>query len=386
MDSSFQAVSDAAAARWSVPALAVGELVEGRTASFSLGCDPGSRFRIASITKPFTATLALKLLDVEASTGVWPDDVHIGHLLSHTSGYHGECGDLARFGDGDDALGTAVSELPAVRRFLRVGEAWSYANTGFWLVGLLAARAAGLSYEEALAEYVLAPAGLEATAFDEPGLDATGPGSGSDGYPRARRPSGGLVSNVEDLLAFARWHLGDPAAAALRVAVAKPVAGVYGFGLFGERVGGVEVWGHGGSYGGFQSTLLLVPDRAAAFAGLTNSGRGAQALREIEDAWFERVLGTRRRTPDPVELDEATLAGFAGTYANPEMTATIAPVPGGLVLDVVEAGESTRLSARAIGPKTFEILGGDEDGYRFDFPVKGFVRVGSRLAERVAAA
>ena len=165
----------------------------------------------------------------------------------------------------------------------------------------------------------------------------------------------------------------------------KPVGGVYGLGLFGERVAGVDVWGHGGSFGGFQSTLLLVPDRGAAFVGLTNSGRGAQALRELEDAWFERVLGARRKVPEPVELDSALLASYAGTYANSTTAATIAPVPGGLVLDVVEADERAELFGRPIGQKTFEILGGDEDGYRFDFPLDGFVRVGSRLAERVGA-
>jgi CubicO group peptidase (beta-lactamase class C family) len=383
MDSSFYAAAEAAAARWSVPALAVGELVDGETAALSLGCEPDARFRIASITKPFTATLALKLLELDATTGIWPDDVQIRHLLSHTSGYDSESGNLSRFGDGDDALAAACAELPSVRRFVGVGEVWSYANSGFWLVGLLAARAAGLTYEEALAEHVLGPAGLEATAFDAPELPGTGPSSGDDGYPRARRPSGGLVSNVHDLLEFARWQLAEPTLAALRVPLGKPVAGVYGLGLFGERVGGVDVWGHGGSYRGFQSTLLLVPDRGAALVGLTNSGRGAQALRELEDAWFERVIGARRRVAEPVELDGALLASYAGTYANSTTTATIAPVPGGLALDVVEDEERIELFARPIGEKTFEILGGDEDGYRFDFPLDGFVRAGSRLAERV---
>jgi CubicO group peptidase (beta-lactamase class C family) len=385
MDSSFHAAAEAAAARWRVPALAAGELVDGHTSSLSVGCEPDDRFRIASITKPFTATLALKLLDLDATTGIWPDSVQIRHLLSHTSGYDSECGDLARFGDGDDALAAVCAELPSVRRFVGVDEVWSYANSGYWLAGLLAARTAGLTYEEALAEHVLDPAGLEATAFDAPELSGTGPSSGDDGYPRARRPSGGLVSNVPDLLAFAGWQLAEPSLAALRVPHGKPVAGVYGLGLFGERVGGLDVWGHGGSYGGFQSTLLLVPDRGAAFAGLTNSGRGAQALRELEDAWFERVLGARRRAPQPVELDPAILATFAGHYANSTTTATIAPVSGGLALDVVERDERFELFSRPIGPKTFEILGGDDDGDRFDFPLDGFVRAGS-LLELVAPA
>jgi CubicO group peptidase (beta-lactamase class C family) len=384
MDSSFHALAEAAAARWRVPALELGSLVDGEQTTLAVGCRPGTRFRVASITKPFTATLALRLLDLDAPTGVWPGDVLVRHLLSHTSGYESEHGDLARFGDGDDALGAVVDELPSLRRLVGVGEAWSYANSGYWLAGWLAARAAETTYEEALARHVLEPAGLEATAFDVPELEGSGRSALPDPYPRARRPSGGLVSTVTDLLSFARWHLADADAAVMREPAAATVSGVYGLGLFGEQVGGTDVWGHPGSYGGFQSMLLIVPDRGAAFVGLTNSGLGAQALRELEDAWFESVLGARRPVPDPVELSAAALSALAGTYANPELTVTFAPAPGGLTAEAVEDGERFSFAARPIGPRTFEIVGGDDDGYRFDFPLEGFVRAGSRLAERVS--
>jgi len=383
MDARFQALAEAAAARWEVPALAVGVLVDGRSSELAVGCAPETRFRVASVTKPFTATLALALIDPDEPAGVWAGDVRISHLLAHTSGYACECGDLARFGVGDDALATAVAELPSVPRLVGLEEAWSYANTGYWLAGHRAAERAGLPYEDALARHVLEPAGLEATGFDEPDVEGSGPGWDGAPYPRARRPSGGLVSNVRDLLAFARFHLADAAAAAMRVPRGKPIGGVYGLGLFGERVGGIEVWGHPGSYGGFQSSLLVVPDRGAAFVGLTSSGRGAQALHELEDAWFEAVLGARRRRPPPVELDAAVLAGYAGTYGLDQTSAVVAPAPGGLLVDVTDGDEQQRVSARAIGPRTFEVVGGDEDGYRFDFPLEGVVRLGSRLMPRV---
>jgi len=49
-----------------------------------------------------------------------------------------------------------------------------------------------------------------------------------------------------------------------------------------------------------------------------------------------------------------------------------------------EDGTDETLSARPIAPRVFEIVGGDSHGYRFDFPLDGFLRIGSRLAERVA--
>jgi D-alanyl-D-alanine carboxypeptidase len=379
-DPTFHAVCEAAAVAWDVPALAVGTSVAEDVTTIGVGCDPTTRFRVASVTKPFTATLALDLLDVGAATGVWPSDVRIRHLLSHTSGYDCECGDLSRFGDGDDALAGVVAELPSVRRFLAVEQAWSYANTGYWLTAHLCAQEAGSTFEDALTARILAPNGLEATDFGEPEVEGSGPGVVEGAYPRARRASGGLVSNVHDLLRFGRAHLASPASARLRIVHGKPAGGVYGLGLFGERVGGVEVWGHRGSYGGFQASLLVIPDRDAVFVGLTSSGRGERALWEIEDAFFEQVLGARRAVAETVELPPEVLEGFAGTYANSDGWTEVHATVDGLVLRV----DDVEAAARAIGERTFEVITGDDAGERFDFPLEGFGRFGSRLAERVS--
>ena len=75
-----------------MPALAVATSIGGEREEFQLGCDEGARFRIASVTKPMTASLALRLLDLDERTGIWPDDVRIRHLLAHVTGYGGEIG------------------------------------------------------------------------------------------------------------------------------------------------------------------------------------------------------------------------------------------------------------------------------------------------------
>jgi CubicO group peptidase (beta-lactamase class C family) len=349
MEARFQAVCEAAAVAWDVPALAVGTSVAGDFESVVVGCSPDTRFGIASITKPFTATLAIDLLDLESSSGVWPPDVRIRHLLSHTSGYDGECGDLSRFGDGDDALASVVAELPSLRRWLHVEQAWSYANAGYWLVGALCARRAGSTFEDALTTRVLQPLGLESTSFDEPDVPGTGKEAIDGPYPRARRPSGGLTSTVEDLVRFGQRHLASPDGARMRIVHGKPAAGVYGLGLWGERVGGVEVWGHPGSYGGFQTS-------------------------------FERVIGERRAEAETVALPKEAREAFVGTYANSTSWTDVAIAGSGLALTL----DDERSTARAIGPHTFEITSGDSLHDRFDFPLEGFGRFGSRLAERVS--
>ena len=383
MDRTFQALCEHAREELELPALAVGTLVEGTRSTVALGCEPDTRFRIASVTKPMTAALVLALLDPDETTGIWPDDVRVRHLLSHTSGFACELADrdYARFGHGDDALGLCVEELPEVRRFFAVEEVWSYANTGYWLAGSLAAARAGTTYEEALAAHVLEPAGLAATSFDEPDLEGHGTGIPPTPYPRARRPSGGLTSTVEDMLRLGAWHLEQPASAVQRVVAGRPVGGVYGLGLFGERVGEVEVWGHPGSYGGFEATFLTVPDRGAVLIGLTNAQRGRRALDQIEDAWLERVTGARRAKRVRVDVPATELERLAGRYATLDGILEVEPSGGGLL---VRDPEGTEIPARSIGAGTFELTSGDDAGARFDFPRPGFIRIGSRVAGRVA--
>lgn len=384
METTFRAVCEAAAAARELPALVAGYSVDGAsvggtTEVVAVGCEPDTRFRIASLTKPLTATLATALLDPAEPVGLWGPDVRVRHLLSHTSGYPCELGDLARFGSGDGALGAAVQELGSLRPLVPVEAAWSYANAGYWLAGQLAAERAGVLYEDALAERVLGPAGLEATAFDEPDLPGHGPDAVAGPYPRARRPSGGLVSTVHDLLRFGAWHLASVDGARLRTVQGRPPGGVYGLGLAGERVGGIEVWGHGGSYGGFRSTFHVVPDASAVLVALTSSSRGEAALREIEDAFFETVLGARRRVAPTVGLAPAAREAFAGSYAENDERVSVELDGDGLRITDPEAS----VHARPVGERTFEVAEGDGAGARLDFPLEGFLRRSS-LAPRVS--
>jgi len=379
LDSLFLQVTEASVLTWDVPALALGVSVGGEVETAAFGCDEATRFRVASITKHFTAALALALLDVEGASGVWDPDVRVRHLLSHTSGYDGElpAEDQAAFDAAADPLEAQLPALASVRRWLGVEQCWSYANSGYWLAGWLSARADDTTYEEALAARILRPLGLEATSFDDPDVPGTGPDAADGPYPRARRPSGGLVSNVPDLLRFGRRLLAEPQ---MRIVHGKPVAGVYGLGVWGERVGGVEVWGHQGSWGGYQTSLLTVPDRDAVFVGLTNASRGGKALYEIEDEFFQRLLGARRRVPETVDLPDEAREELTGSYANSDGWYDVSFAIDGLSLKL-EDGE---FAARAIAERTFEITDADHIRERFDFPLEGFGRFGSRLAERVA--
>ena len=128
-----------------------------------------------------------------------------------------------------------------------------------------------------------------------------------------------------------------------------------------------------------QTSLLTVPDHDAVFVGLTNASRGGKALDEIEDHFFERVLGARRRVPETVDLPDERREELSGSYANSDGWTEVEFAVDGLAVRF-DDGE---FPARAIGERTFEITEGDRVRERFDFPVEGFGRFGSRLAERI---
>lgn len=366
--------------RFAVPALALGVLHEGRTELHGHGVEADTRFRIASITKPFTARLALELLDADAPA---LEGLRLRHLLAHTSGLQGELGSWDDVETEDDLV-AAIAGLP---RWHPPGELWAYCNSGYWLAGILAGRAAGTSYEEAMHDRVLAPLGLAETSFELGARDALGHDRDGtpipDRYLRLRRPSGGLVSTVSDLLRFA-------GASFERRALETPAVGCdWGLGWQLEQIDGVQVAGHDGSYGGFASRLVVVPERRFALALLANGDLGGSVNRRISASLLGERCGLRRPRPVPVELREDELAALAGVYRRPDARIRLEPSEGGLRArgafrdpTTGDWEEPPPLLGRPLGGTLFGVLDGDRAGERFDFPRPGLVRFGLRLAER----
>jgi CubicO group peptidase (beta-lactamase class C family) len=402
-----------ARSRWNVPGLAVGVMREGAVVAAADGIrqlgrdEPASRgtlFRIASITKPFVATLAMTLvqegsLSLDEPPPQTRADATLRQLLSHQGGLACEWPEPLDAGaDGDDAL-LRLAEGEPERLPVGPGELFSYSNVGFWLVGAVVARACGTTFEEALRARVLAPLGLASTSFDPRdaarGHDQVEPGAAEhrpvdDKYPRVRRPSGGLWSSVDDLLCFASHHLGGPGPLT-RESIAemqRPHVATgsesYGLGWSLHKSGGRRVVEHLGSAAGFQSLLRLVPEDGVAFAGLANSSRGAAALREVLEP-----LGLAREEASERPLAAEHLAAFAGRYVGQGIELELIPADGRLCVELTEvdpfSGEQRvypSVRARPIGEREFEIVDGEWQGERFDFPRDGVVSMGT-LAVRL---
>jgi CubicO group peptidase (beta-lactamase class C family) len=350
-----------------VPAVAAGLLVGEQAELVADGpVEVETPFRIASITKWFTASLAALILDLEAPL---EGGASAARLLSHTA----------------DLRPNSRELLPQRCRGL-----WSYSNAGYVLAGDACAAAAETSYSQAVQERLLDPLALEHTTFEEPPHAA--PGHLQDGatghravvevgYPERRRAAGGLWSTVGDLLRFAAHQLGGPGplSAGERAAVQAPRAealgGRYCLGCWRrELAGGRLAFDHEGSVGGFQSLLLLVPEEQTALAVLTNSWRGSGLIRRVV-----RELGL---VPAPLEGGGAEPMAL-GRYALDDAEAVLEDRGGRWRVTESETDPLTRTrielpgyAVDALGAGVYGLAGGLLMGHRLDFPRAGVARIG----------
>lgn len=350
-------------ARWEVPGLAVGILHEGRTETAGFGIanvETGqpvtaeTLFQVGSISKVFTTTLVMTLveegkLDLDEPVLTYVPELPLAdemarrtitlrHLLTHMSGFYGDRFD--DHGDGDDALARAVAAFADLPQQTAPGELWTYCNAGFDLAGRAVERVLGVPFEQAMRDRVFRPLGMERTTYFAKEAIRHAVAVGHDQelgkparvaypwpIPRRSNPAGGVISNVGELLRFARCHLQDGELDGTRVISAESARAMraqqatadygrtWGLGWLLRQVGGTTLVEHGGATNGFMARLTTAPERGFAIAVLTNGEYGAPAHGAIAAAALER-LGLRSEPPKRVTLPPEQLARFAGRYSH----------------------------------------------------------------------
>jgi CubicO group peptidase (beta-lactamase class C family) len=283
-------------------------------------------FQVGSISKTFVATAAMALvadgrLDLDAPIRTVVDDLRLSsdeltdgvtmrHLLTHTVGWVGDY--FADTGEGDDALARFVAKLAKAPQLTPLGETYSYNNSAFNLASHVVARAHGTTYERSVKELVLRPLGLRRTCFTaEEAITQRVAIGHRDGVaqrwrrPRAHHGAGGVLSCVDDLVAYARFHLAaaDEHVRAMQEPqhAAGSLCDEVGLSWMLDRYAGVGLVHHGGTTNGYQADLRLAPERGLAWVMLTNAEHHHQLDRVIR----EHLLGTEP-APDhvPASLDE----------------------------------------------------------------------------------
>ena len=326
-------------------------------------------FQIGSISKVYTATLVMQLVDeglVDLDTpvasylpGFTTEDkdaaatVTVRQLLSHTSGMDGDVFD--DFGRGDDCIEKYVAGMATLAQTSPPGAFFSYCNSGFVLLGRIVEHFRGMSWDAALRKHLLEPLGLKDTVTlpDEAILRPVAVGhlgTGEDGaqqvapvyhLTRALGPAGVVTAPAAEVIAFARMHLNDGAAPdgtqvlspasvkamrELQVRLDDPytLGDGWGLGWILYTLGTPPVIGHDGSTIGQQAYMRIVPDRDLVVVLLSNGG-GMGALFEKLVRPLLRELAGAELNPLPelrsgVEVD---VSAFLGTYERSGVRSTI---------------------------------------------------------------
>lgn len=269
-------------------------------------------FRIASHSKPVTATLVLQLVDRGA---LRPDDrcrerladcpaalgdVTVRELLQHTSGLvrDGRDGDFWQLGGPfPDAAGLDDVLADPDAAVLERNERFKYSNIGYALLGRILEQASGHTYAELVAQRICAPLGLADTGaeYDPDRAADYATGYSALSYADVRVPiehvdtgalaaATGCWSTAEDLVRFFAAHLpGDerllPEGSKREMRHGGWETDTpdkrYGLGLSVATVGERTLVGHGGGYPGHATASAFDPDGGLVLSVLTNAIDGA---------------------------------------------------------------------------------------------------------------
>jgi CubicO group peptidase (beta-lactamase class C family) len=374
--------------RKNVPGVSVGILHQGEAATAGFGVTSVAHplavtdetlFQIGSITKTFTGTAIMRLvemdkLDLDATVRTYLPDFRVGdgaasaqatvrHLLTHMGGWAGDL--FQDTGAGNDALASYVAAMADLEQLAPVGTVWSYNNAAFCLAGRIIEVVTEQSYREALKALVLEPLELRHSYLNPVDVMthrfAVGHHVGEDGpqiarpwpIPRASNPAGGIACDVRDLLRYARFHLGDGAvyvedeeqsetrllSPQSMAAMQSPHAALWkgddwGLSWAIHDIDGTRQIAHGGGTNGQVTFLLLIPEHDFAVAVLTNADRGGAVTDAVSKWVLKEYLGLEEKEPQPIESSEEELAQYVGRYSRPFTDIELGMLGGRLVAQV----------------------------------------------------
>jgi CubicO group peptidase (beta-lactamase class C family) len=463
-DTKFEALISLAQskmAEYRVPGVALGIYENGVVTTRGLGItnveDPlpiteHTVFPIASISKTFAATMMMRLVEqgkVDLAAPVrryLPEfrvrddavsrDVTVWNLLTHSGGWEGQISGPER---GEDTLRNFVSSIADLMQIspLEPGRdsgrppaaVWSYNNAGFSVSGRVIEAVTGTSINRAARELVFAPLGLAhaGTTAGEFIVNrfAAGHGNRGENPPALQRPfspsvsvtAGGVGLCITDLLAYAKFHLGDGTAADGQRVLARAslermrTAQLHkastdddiGLGWHLRTVGPLRVAAHGGTLAGHILLLEIVPERNFAIGILTNSQNGWRLIQDVERAALasyhgatfppnhaiaHRGLVETLPSAEPLAT-QPDPAPYVGRYLRPMNAVVVRAAAGRLVVqEVPNSGEPRpEMPIAFFGPDRAVVTDGNDRGQSIEFiraanGTVNWIRVTGRIAVR----
>ena len=303
---------------------------------------PTTRFRIASVSKQFTAAAIMRLVDEgklrlddrlsDHLRPIAPSLAHImlSQLLTHTSGMGDYLTSLVPHPASARTSAQTIESIQRLKLEAIPGTRYIYSNSGYAILGAVIEQASGMGYCQFIRERLVRPLGLHDTDCN---IDTEVVPRRASGYLFERGvmryslphqadgifADGGLYSTVDDLWRWQKALYGgkvvSPGSLGKMTSVVKQE---HGMGVEVNVSANDTVYGHAGHLKGFTSRISYRPRDELQIIVLSNMGMGyasglAQRLRSLASGETVTLNSERVAT----EVDLPVLIRRVGAYQFP---------------------------------------------------------------------
>src|ERR1051325_6326488 len=287
---------------------------------------PETKFRLGSITKQFTATVIMQLVEqgkikLDAHLSDYLPDyrkdtgtkVTIHNLLTHTSGipsYTSQPGFFENVSRNPYKVDEFVKKYASGDLEFEPGSKFVYDNSGYFLLGAIIERVTGKPYEQVLQENIFNPVGMKNTGYDHHDTiiakRAAGYVKTHDSFANAPYldmsipyAAGSLYSTVEDLYLWDQALYTDKLLSAQSKALMyTPFLEDYGYGWVVTKASfdlAVQVLTHDGGINGFTTTIVRFPKEKNLIVMLDNTG--SEYLNRLSDSIARIIYNQSYESP-----------------------------------------------------------------------------------------
>jgi CubicO group peptidase (beta-lactamase class C family) len=338
---------------------------------------PNTRYHIGSISKTFTATLIMQLIEEGQLTLQTPlskffpkipnaDSIHIEHLLRHQSG-------LFNFTSAEDYNQWMEQEMPQEKLLAKIraypiefapGTKTAYSNTNYVLLSFIAEKVSHESFASLLEERIVKTCGLKHTQFGTKGTPdealsytfAKHWQISTKTHPTITMGAGGILSTPKDLNKFLTCLFAGKLVSASSLEKMKKMENGMGMGLFRFPFHDKYAYGHTGGVDGFQSITGYFPEEKVAISYTSNGV--VMSRNDIMIGTLSIYFNREYQLPEfanAIDLSVETLQKYVGTYSNTDFP---------LALKVFI--EDKQLYGQGTGQPWFPLEAYEEDKFRYE--------------------
>jgi CubicO group peptidase (beta-lactamase class C family) len=342
-----------------------------------------SRFRLGSITKMFTATMILQLVEegqlklTDTLDKFLPqipnaEKITIAQILSHRSGIP----NVRRERESQKKVSTIpitkdemLALIAKATPDFEPGTKRSYSNSGYFLLGLILEKITGKSYVEALEERITSKIGLNGTYLTTGNIDVNKNEAltyihfGCDWkpvtetHPTILFSAGAIVSTPGDMAKFIQALFEGKLVSKETLDHMKTMRDGEGFGMVTFTFAGKTFYGHTGGADNYGAWLAYEPEEKLAVAYTTNAKiyPVANIVTGVVDIYYHRPF--QIPALESIAVNPEVLDKYVGVYSSPDAPAKATVTRDGSTLFFQPPGESSGVPLEATAEDKFQLEG-----------------------------